>query len=185
MRDELYTSVVLGQFEAALDMMAHAVHRCPAKHWNGIIGSYPFWQVAYHALCFVDLYAAPSLEAWQPDPTLHPKGLAELRSERPSRRFSKKEILGYVETCNGKVRAALAAETPRTFARPSGFSWVPVNRAELPIYSLRHLQHHVGQLTAFLRREKVATRWGYTGRVLIPAVTDRPAARRRRAGSRR
>lgn len=186
MRDDLFKSLVLSQFEASLDMMAHAVQRCPAKHWEGIIGKYPFWQVAYHALCFVDLYTAPSNEAWRPHPELHPKGLAELQKEYPSRSFAKAEILAYIELCNDKVRASLAAETPKSFARPSGFSWVPVTRAELPIYSLRHLQHHVGQLTAYLRRAKVGTRWGYAGRVLAPpAVTAPPAEPRRRAGSRR
>jgi len=39
------------------------------------------------------------------------------------------------------------------------FPWLSCSRAELPRYSLRHLQHHTGQLGAFLRRAKVATRW--------------------------
>ena len=38
-----------------------------------------------------------------------------------------------------------------------------MTRAELPIYSLRHLQHHTGQLGAFLRRAKVATKWKKDG----------------------
>jgi hypothetical protein len=185
MRDDLFKTIVLGQFEAALDMLAHAVRRCPERgatsHWHGIIGKYPFWQVAYHALCFVDLYTATSNEAWEPHPLFHPKGMAELRKEYPSRSFAKTEILAYLELCNEKVRASLAAETPASFAKPSGFSWVPISRAELPLYSLRHLQHHVGQLTAYLRRAKIGTRWGYTGRVLEP-VTARPSGRRRREG---
>jgi hypothetical protein len=194
MRDQLFKDLVLSQFESALDMMAHAIQRCPTKHWEGIIGKYPFWQVAYHALCFVDLYTATDNDSWRPHPDLHPKGVAELRKEFPSRSFSKAELLGYVELCNQKVRASLAAESARSFGRPSGFAWVPVTRAELPIYSLRHLQHHVGQLTASLRRAKVSTRWGYKGRVLVPAtdppseqeaVTAPPTGLRRRGGSRR
>ncbi len=184
MRDDLYRSIVLGQFESALDMAAHAISRCPAKHWEGIIGKYPFWQVAYHALCFVDLYASPSDDAWKPHPTFHPKGRAELSDEYPSRIFTKAELLAYVEFCNERVKASLSAETPASLRRPSGFSWVKINRAELPIYSLRHLQHHVGQLTAYLRRVNIGTRWGFTGRVLVP-VTAPPAARRRPGGSRR
>ncbi len=184
MHDDLYRSIVLGQFEAALDMAAHAIRRCPAKHWEGIIGRYPFWQVAYHALCYVDLYAAPSNDAWQPHPTFHPAGRAELTDEFPSRRFTKAELLAYVEHCATQVKASIEAETPRSLRGPSGFSWVKVNRAELPIYSLRHLQHHVGQLTAFLRRVNIGTRWGYTGRALEPVTAPR-VARRRREGSRR
>ncbi|MBL9121866.1 MAG: DinB family protein [Phycisphaerae bacterium] len=178
-----YKQAVLGQFEAALDMLANCLQRCPQKHWDGIIGKYPFWQVAYHALCFVDLYASTSSKEWQPHEAFHPKGIQELRKEYPSRTFTKKEILVYLDLCNEKVRESLERETSASLAGPSGFSWLKMPRYEVPIYNLRHLQHHVGQLSAYLRRAKVSTKWGWRGRVLVKPVTAQPAGRRRRASS--
>jgi DinB superfamily len=163
MTNDHYRRIVLGQFDAALAMHENCIGRCPQRHWNGIIGKYPFWQVAYHALCFVDLYSAPSNEAWKPHPDFHPKGMAELRKEYPSRAFDKKELLAYLSYCSDAVHESLRRETTRSLEGPSGFSWLRMSRAEVPIYSLRHLQHHAGQLGAFLRRVKVSTRWTARG----------------------
>lgn len=44
------------------------------------------------------------------------------------------------------------AETPDSLAAPSGFSWRPFSRGELHLYNLRHIQHHTGALSAYLRR---------------------------------
>lgn len=158
MKLQLYRQIVQGQFDAALAMTDDCLRRCPTKHWDGIIGKYPFWHVAYHALCYVDLYAAKSNELWKPH-TFHPKGMLELSNEYPSRRFEKPELRSYVEYCRNVVTQSLSAETEKSLVGPSGFSWVKLPRAELPIYSLRHLQHHAGQLGAFLRLQKVGTRW--------------------------
>jgi hypothetical protein len=46
----------------------------------------------------------------------------------------------------------LAAETADTFQGPSGFPYRPSTRGELHLYNLRHIQHHTGQLSAYLRR---------------------------------
>jgi len=34
---------------------------------------------------------------------------------------------------------------------PSGFYWLPFNKAELQFYNIRHTQHHTGQLADRLR----------------------------------
>jgi hypothetical protein len=33
----------------------------------------------------------------------------------------------------------------------SGFSWIPMNKMELQIYNIRHIQHHAAQLIERLR----------------------------------
>ncbi|MCB9122287.1 MAG: hypothetical protein H6640_21400 [Caldilineaceae bacterium] len=36
---------------------------------------------------------------------------------------------------------------PQTdLSAPSGFDWLPMNKLELQIYSMRHLQQHAGEL---------------------------------------
>lgn len=156
---DLYKQSVIGQFEAALCMLNNCLERCPSEHWDGKVAKYTFWQVAYHTLCYIDCYLAPSNDAWQPHPTLHPLGRTELEEEYPSRRFTQEELLHYVKLCREKIITAIAAESAETLKGPSGFSHLSIPRAELHLYNLRHVQHHTGQLTAFLRRVGVDTFW--------------------------
>jgi len=158
-----FVALVASQFDATLDMLEECLRNCPAKQWNAKVAKYEFWHVAYHALYCTDLYTAKTEHAWAPHKRFHPKGRDELVGEYPSREFSKRELLAYLKHTRALVHASLARETSRTLAGPSGFSWVPVTRAELAIYSMRHVQHHAGQLGALLRRAKVKTKWKIRG----------------------
>ncbi|MBK9127412.1 MAG: DinB family protein [Phycisphaerales bacterium] len=165
---EQFKQIVVGQIEAGLSMLAECIHRCPPEHWDAPVAKYPFWQVAYHTLCFVDVYLSPSDSAWQPQTTgpgggLHPRGRAELEAEYPSRRFDRSELLDYVTLCRRKLHDALAAETAESLSGASGFAYRRFSRAELHLYNLRHLQHHAGQLTALLHRIGLGTRWAQSG----------------------
>lgn len=157
--------ILTGQFEASLCMLDDCVRKCPDAHWDGAVAKYPFWQVAYHVLCFVDLYLSVGEAAFVPRADLHPRGLAELDEEHPSRRFGREEILEYIAICRRKAVEAIAAETPESLEAWCGFTGRPLSRGELYVYNLRHLQHHVGQLGAFLRRVDPAIdpRWVGTG----------------------
>ncbi|HYE01834.1 MAG TPA: DinB family protein, partial [Phycisphaerales bacterium] len=149
-----------GQFEAALAMLEDCLIKCPAEHWDSPIARYPFWHVAYHALCFVDCYLSPSNEDFgrlleerksaratdRSLPDLHPLGAEELEAEHPSRRFSRDELRAYVGLCRAKLEAVLGdgpgGETWQTLLGPSGFEWLRFPRLELHIYNIRHVQHH-------------------------------------------
>lgn len=167
-----------GQLEAALAMLNDCIALCPPEHWDGKVAKYPFWHVAYHALCFVDCYLSPSEEAFRRSvesrladaasgadaaPNFHPRGMQELDDEYPSRRFEQPELLAYAAFCRRKIHEVLgdspAAETSAALDGPSGFPWLPFTRAETHIYNARHVQHHAGQLGAFLRRVGVQPGW--------------------------
>lgn len=172
MREPTLPALLLSQFHAALAMLAECVERCPEDRWDGrgalAIGTMPFWEVAYHALCFVDCYLSPSNEAFEGEiasrgARFHPEGMRELSQEHPSRRFERDELRRYAAFCRDKAATVLAAETDASLAGPSGFSWLAMPRAEVHLYNLRHLAHHTGQLTAFLRRAGVQTKWCKAG----------------------
>jgi hypothetical protein len=156
------------QFEASLAMLKGCIERCPDDQWDATIAKYPFWQVAYHTLCYVDLYLESSNDAWQPRTEadgggLHPLGVKELENEYPSRRFERDELLGYVAICRQKARDVLLAETDASLAGPSGFDWLKFPRLEAHLYNLRHVMHHVGALSAFMHRIDVGTPWVKSG----------------------
>lgn len=158
-----FSSALTGQFEASLAMLDACISACPAEHWDSPIAKYPFWLVAYHTLYCTDGYLVRSEHDWKPHPTFHPGGLADIHDEYPSKRFKQDELSAYLRFCLGRARAVLADETPDSLAGPSGFARLPFSRAELHMYNLRHIQHHTGQLGAFLGRMKIAVAWVKTG----------------------
>lgn len=154
---DLLRRAIASQFIAALDMFDDCLRKCPPEHWDTPVARYPFWHVAYHTLCYVDLYLTPGGEAaYTPRPEFHPRGWAEFEEEYPSRRFAPSEIAAYSDVCRRKIDDTLAAETGASLAGPSGYSRLSFSRAELHLYNLRHLQHHTGQLSALLRRVAAA-----------------------------
>jgi uncharacterized damage-inducible protein DinB len=144
-------TVLTGQFEAALCMLNRCVRNCPPEHWDGKIANGTFRQVAYHTLFYVDLYLSPNEEAFE---------LRELHRRGGDRRFgaaadgglTKEETLAYLAICRQKAVETLASETLESLQGPSGFARLSFSRGELHLYNIRHVQHHTGQLSAYLRR---------------------------------
>jgi DinB superfamily len=144
-------TILTGQFEASLCMLSLCVQKCPPEHWGGKIANDTFRQVVYHTLFYVDLYLSPNEEAFQLR-DFHHRGGDERLSTGPSTGLNKDETLSYLALCRRKALATLASETPESLRRESGFSWLPFSRGELHLYNIRHVQHHTGQLSAYLRR---------------------------------
>ena len=145
--------ILTAQFEASLCMLNDCIRKCPREHWDGRVAKYPFWHVAYHTLCFTDLYLSPTQAAFQ-FRDIHPNSWGAFNDEHPSRRFTKPELADYVACCRQKAIETLASETAESLQGPSGSPRHSFSRAELHLYNLRHLQHHTGQLGAYLRRMK-------------------------------
>ncbi|MFO0829531.1 MAG: DinB family protein [Phycisphaerales bacterium] len=164
MKLETYRHIVLSQFDAAFAMLEECIAKCPAAKWKGKVGKYAFWHVAYHTLYCTDLYTARTAAEWKPHPKFHPGGASDVEDEDPSRVMTKPELLAYVTHCRKRLRASIRRETESSLAGPAGFPWLSFSRAEAAIYNLRHVQHHTGQLSAFLRKAKVSTRWVKDGR---------------------
>lgn len=165
------------QLDAALHMLEECIRACPAGRWKGKVGKYAFWHVAYHTLYCTDLYTARTMEEWSTHPRFHPGGKADVEGEYPTRTMTRAELLDYTTHVRRLVQASLRRETDASLRGPAGFRWLAFSRAELPLYNLRHVQHHAGQLSAFLRRAKVATRWAKEGKGASRPVRKR--ARRR------
>ena len=154
---------VANQYLASLQMLTDCIERCPDSHWDAPVVKYPFWEVAYHTLCFVDYYLAPSSEAFTPRPDLHPRGMDELNEEHPSRRFERTELLHYSQICREKAATTLTAENEAALNAPCAFPRKSFSRLELHIYNIRHIQHHAGALGALLRKAGGTPPWRSSG----------------------
>jgi uncharacterized damage-inducible protein DinB len=143
-------TILAAQFEAALAMLNQCLRQCPAEHWEGKIANFTFRQVAYHTLFFADYYLSPS-EAEFVLRDIHLRGGDE-REPVLCKGLDQDEALAYLALCRQKALDALARETRESLEGPSGFARRDFSRGELHLYSLRHVQHHTGQLSAYLRR---------------------------------
>jgi len=151
--------VFKSQYHAALAMLREAIELCPDELWLDERPKNSFWQVAYHTLFFTQLYVgqdAASFERWaehqrdnqnedgivgEPDP----KSTLPL-GPRP---YSKEQVLRYWAIVDGMIDPTVdALDLTRT---DSGFSWYTMSKLEHQILSIRHLQHHIGQLADRLR----------------------------------
>jgi hypothetical protein len=158
-----FQQVITGQFEAALCMLNECVQRCPLEHWEGKIANDSFRQVAYHTLFYVDYYLSTGEHAFSLR-EIHQQGGDE-RTSAVSLGLSKDDTLAYLALCRQKMLATVTAESADSLQGPSGFARQAFSRGELHFYNVRHVQHHVGQLSAFLRRIDRSTEswWVRTG----------------------
>jgi DinB superfamily len=148
--DRLFRQILQGQLGAALTMLKQCIEACPEEHWEGKIANGTFRWVAYHTLFFLDLYLSPSEFAFELR-DLHQRGGDE-REPIQCPGLTKAETLAYAEICREKIADTLSGESPESLQGPSGFSWYKISRGELHICNTRHVQHHTGQLSAYLRR---------------------------------
>lgn len=149
---ELIRELLTGQYEASLCMLHDCLVKCPDAHWDGKVARYPFWNVAYHTLIFADLYLHPGKERFVFS-EMHPQGWKEFDEEYPSRKFEKTELVEYAQVVRRKAVSMIAADTEASLEGPSGYGGRrPPTRVEMHVYNIRHIQHHTGQLGAFLRR---------------------------------
>ncbi|MCA9005954.1 MAG: hypothetical protein KDA70_11850 [Planctomycetaceae bacterium] len=166
---EYYRQIVTAQFEAALGMLNECVLHCPADHWHEKIANMEFGYVPYHTLCYVDLYLSPNLAAFELRPfhNEHDENRFKPKADHP---ITQTLVTDYLQICLKKMRETIAVETEETLKRKADFDWLEdFSRGELHLYSIRHIQHHTGALSASLRRLKINLKWGHTG---WPAPTD-------------
>jgi hypothetical protein len=147
---DYFKQLLVAQYEGSLAMLNRCMDACPREHWEGKIAQGTFRWVAYHTLFFTDLYLSINNEAFQLR-NLHERGGDE-RCPEVCPGLPKEEALAYVPLCREKMQASVARETEDSLVGPSGFFWYEITRGEMHLVNIRHIQHHAGQLSAFLRR---------------------------------
>ncbi len=143
-------SMLMSQFEAALAMLKQCIQACPPEHYEGKIANDTFRTIAYHTLFWTDYYLSPGEHSFELRELSHRGGDDRTMTSSPG--LTEGETLSDVEMCRQKLADTLAAETPEILAGPSGVSRFAFSRGELHLYNLRHIQHHTGALSAYLRR---------------------------------
>ena len=160
---ETLKKLIVNQYEAAFCTLNMCMERCPDAAWNRPVHKHLFCQVVFHTLFYADYYLGENEAAFrrQPYHLANEKFFAdyeELRDCQPQALYDKAGIRSYMKHCRAKASAALAAETASSLSAPCSFARREFSRTELHIYNIRHIQHHTGQLSAYLRRADPALR---------------------------
>jgi hypothetical protein len=157
--DATTKDLIWGQFGAAIDMLENAMRACPDEVWYDRSRTPEFWYVAFHTLFYLDLYLSDTDAGFTPPPpfTLDEMDPAGIMPERP---YSQGELLSYLDHGRTKCRRTIADLTATRAGQRCGFSWLDLTVAASLLYTMRHVQHHAGQLNMMLRHATdSAPRW--------------------------
>jgi hypothetical protein len=144
-------------------MLQRAVERFPDDLWVDSQAKDQFWQIAYHALFYTHLYLQDSEATFRPWPKhrkdyhyLGPIGWDNNRLPEIGEPYARADVLEYLVFCRDEVITRLGQVD---FAAPSGFEWLPFDKLELQVYTIRHLQQHTGELGARLSSRGIEIDW--------------------------
>ena len=131
------------QYGAALDMLENALEKCPDSLWDD---ENKFWYNAYHCLFFTDYYLSTDPDNFHPP---EPYTMSEMDPSglMPDRTYTKEELISYLYFCRKKFRELIKQDIDK-------MSWNNGRRnysmTEHLLHSMRHVQHHTGQLNMML-----------------------------------
>jgi hypothetical protein len=156
--------VIQSQYLAALAMLERAIAECPDELWDNPADKNKFWHVAFHAIFYTHLYIQPAESDFVPWAKHRenyefmgplpwpPHDVPEIGEP-----YSKADLLEYVAFCREEIGAKTAVLD--FTSSDSGFHWLPFGKLELQFYSIRHLQHHTGELCDRLGAIGIDVEW--------------------------
>jgi hypothetical protein len=153
---DTFKQLVANQYEATLCMLSICLDRCPEAAWEAPVANLKFCQVAFHALFFTDFYLGSNADdlrrqTFHRDHESFFRDYEELEDRVQVLLYDKLSIKSYLQHCRQKAADVIAGETAASLAGPSGFERRMYSRAELHVCNIRHIQHHVAQLSLRLR----------------------------------
>jgi hypothetical protein len=158
--DPLWRTALWQQFGAAIDTLGNAIEACPEEVWSDRTQQPEYWYTAYHTLFWLDYYLSDSYgEDFTPP---EPFGLEEMdwAGILPPRVYTKEELLTYLRHGREKGRRKIEALTEEEAHRLVRSNQREYTVLEWLLYTLRHVQHHAGQLNLMLRqRADIGAEW--------------------------
>jgi hypothetical protein len=158
MTDAAIRTALKHQYAAAIITLEQIISDCPPSLWTDASSTNPFWQIAYHALYYTDLYLEQRVDDYQNYKIYreeHYRFDPNLPNLRP---YTSTELVEYCQFCREKAERVL--DKMDLEQADSGFPWYRMSKLEHQIVNIRHLQHHAAQLSDRLRNVAgKATRW--------------------------
>jgi DinB superfamily len=147
-----WSTVIWQQFGAGIDMLDNALRACPDERWRDSLWTdstvapeySQFWFIVFHTLKWLDIYLSVTEQGYAlPAPFI--------AGSLPAQPYNREQLQAYLLYCRQKCRSTFETLTDEKASQncklPSGEE---VSFVELQLYSMRHVQEHVGQLNLHL-----------------------------------
>jgi hypothetical protein len=146
---------IISQYRAVLKMLTDVIVKCPDDLWASCEHENAYWRIVYHSLFYTAFYLSDGPDKFIPWPKHLPNynclgiithdGITIFIGEI----YTKPDMIDYANYITSNLNDAVAEIK---FSEPAGFDWIPMNRLQLHLYNIRHIQHHTGQLTERLHQ---------------------------------
>jgi hypothetical protein len=156
-------TILISQYQAALEMLKQAILACPEALWHNTDDQNKFSQVAYHALYWTHMNLQESEQAFHPWSGHREEyrlggGDAGASGDPATQEI----VLEYLAFCQDQVAERIST---MDFDAAVGFDWLSFTKFEHQLYSMRHVQQHVGELMERLgARAGIELDWVDAGR---------------------
>jgi hypothetical protein len=148
----------MGQYFSAFKSLREAISNCPDNFWVGGENPRLFWRIVYHTLYYADMYFESKLEAFVPWEHHNPAVAALWNPPEEIEPYSQQQMLEYLKIITSGVSTRMAKLNWDD--ADCGFPWYKhLNRIDHQILSIRHIQHHVGQLSDRLQDAGIDVGW--------------------------
>ena len=137
------------QHTSTLAMLTSVIEGCPEGVWGKDFAGVPFWREAYHALFWMHNFVGLKDKTFR----FHPFGVdIDPRLFTPPNNIcGPKEALEYAAQTGAYIDKVFAAMTLDELGGPDHYDETDFRSVyHRLMYGLRHVQHHVGKLTAYL-----------------------------------
>jgi hypothetical protein len=142
------------QHASTLAMLTVVIESCPEDVWSREFAGVPFWREAYHALFWMHSFVGPKDKAFHPHP--FGKDIDPWVIKPPRDTCQRAEALRYAAQTGTYIDEVFGALTLDELNGSDSYDESDFRSVfHRLMYGLRHVQHHVGKLTAFLNLEGV------------------------------
>lgn len=151
------TPALKRQHHLGFEMLRECIEQCPDDLWES--GQHPrcFWRIAYHAVYYTDRYLQPSSRKFKPW-VEHQKDIQALWGDPPTEPiYTKDQVLAFLNLTDSKLDAMI--DRLDLNSEGSGFPLYKMPKLDLLMLNLRHLQHHVGQISELLMTRGIDVTW--------------------------
>jgi len=142
------------QHHSTLAMLTSVIEGCPDEIWHVEFAGVSFWREAYHALFWMHSFLGLKDKSFHP----HPFGvdIDPRLFTPPNNTCGRAEALQYAAQTWAYIDEVFDAMTLDELGGPDHYDETDFRSVyHRLMYGLRHVQHHVGKLTAYLNLEGI------------------------------
>jgi hypothetical protein len=142
------------QYHSTLAMLHGVLEACPDELWSNEYAGVPFWREAYHALFWMHNFLGPKGKRFTRQPfgvDIDPRLFTP-----PNNTCARAEALRYAERTRAYIDEVFDRLTLDELDAADAYDETHFRTVyHRLMYGLRHVQHHVGKLTAYLNMEGI------------------------------